>query len=241
VRGQRPVLIGQLQKGQVSGMAGAEVERLRTLVEPVVQRAGYDLEGLTVTPAGARRQLRIVVDSDNGVDLDAVAAISRAVSEQLDATTGAQDPMGSLPYTLEVSSPGIGSALTQPRHFRRAAGRLVSVQLSDGAKQTWRVLAADDAAVTFLLGASSTQQRAVPYGDIARAAVDVEFSPPNAAVRELLAEHGADRSQAVVELDEDEDDLDADDADDDADDADEPQDGTDEPDDTDDDTDEEDR
>jgi ribosome maturation factor RimP len=43
--------------------------------------------------------------------------------------------MGELPYTLEVSSPGVDRPLTQPRHWRRATGRLVVVPLSGNAAQ----------------------------------------------------------------------------------------------------------
>jgi ribosome maturation factor RimP len=70
--------------------------------------------------------LRVVVDADGGVDLDKIALISREASARLD-DTGA---MGEAPYTLEVSSPGVDRPLTQPRHWRRAVGRLVRVPVS---------------------------------------------------------------------------------------------------------------
>ncbi len=47
--------------------------------------AGYDLEELVVTPAGRRSVVRVVVDRDEGVTLDDIAEVSRAVSEVLDA------------------------------------------------------------------------------------------------------------------------------------------------------------
>ena len=46
--------------------------------------------------------------------------------------------MGEQPYTLEVSSPGVGRPLTEPRHFRRNVGRLVTVH-HDGGEVTGRV------------------------------------------------------------------------------------------------------
>ncbi|HEY3034439.1 MAG TPA: ribosome maturation factor RimP, partial [Streptosporangiaceae bacterium] len=76
--------------------------------------------------AGRRRLLRVVVDADGGVDLDNIALVSREASARLD-DTGA---MGEAPYTLEVSSPGVDRPLTQPRHWRRAVGRLVRVPVS---------------------------------------------------------------------------------------------------------------
>ena len=122
--------------GQDTGNAGAPRERraapqvepadLERLLEPVVHAAGLDLEAVRVSPAGRRRLLRLVVDADGGVGLDQIAEVSREVSGRLDAS----GIMGEIPYTLEVSSPGIDRPLTEPRHWRRAVGRLVSVPLT---------------------------------------------------------------------------------------------------------------
>ena len=92
--------------------------RLAGVIRPVVAAAGMDLESVRVTVAGRRRLLRVVVDSDYGVSLDDAALVSREVSAALDAT----NVMGDVPYTLEVSSPGVDRPLTEPRHWRRAAG-----------------------------------------------------------------------------------------------------------------------
>jgi ribosome maturation factor RimP len=99
---------------------------LERLLEPVVRAAGLDLESVRVGSAGRRRLLRVVVDADGGVDLDNIALVSREASARLD-DTGA---MGEASYTLEVSSPGVDRPLTQPRHWRRAVGRLVRVPVS---------------------------------------------------------------------------------------------------------------
>ena len=117
--------------------------RLAGLIGPVVAAAGMDLESVRVSVAGRRRLLRVVVDSDHGVSLDDAAEVSRDVSAALDAT----NVMGDVPYTLEVSSPGVDRPLTEPRHWRRAAGRLVRVKTSAGTVQG-RVLAADADGVT---------------------------------------------------------------------------------------------
>src|SRR5437763_2475002 len=109
-------------------MSTTQNERLRGLLEPLVAARDLDLEEIEVTPAGRRRVLRIVVDSDDGVQLDDCAAVSREVSQALDES----DVMGGAPYTLEVTSPGADRPLTELRHYRRAVGRLVKARLSDG-------------------------------------------------------------------------------------------------------------
>ena len=58
----------------------AHPERLAGLLEPVVSAAGLELESVRVGRAGRRSLLRVVVDTDQGVSLDDIALVSRAVA-----------------------------------------------------------------------------------------------------------------------------------------------------------------
>ncbi len=165
-------------------MESTDERRLRAVVELVTARAGFDLEDLTVQAAGRRQVVRVVIDGDDGVSLDDAAAVSRAISDELDADR--DDPMGSATYALEVTSPGIGRPLTLPRHFRRARTRLVSITTTDGRALSGHVLDATDAALVLLTGRSGIEQLTVSFDTIARAKVEVEFSRPSAALREML-------------------------------------------------------
>jgi ribosome maturation factor RimP len=149
-------------------MAAVSRQRLRDLLEPVVADAGYDLEDVTVSAAGRRSVVRIIVDRDGGIDLDAVAEVSRDVSSALDET----DVMGDAPYTLEVTSPGVDRPLTQPRHWRRAIGRLVAVTVAES-PVVGRVVAADDDTVTL---AGDGDERVVSYEALGAGKVQVEFA-----------------------------------------------------------------
>jgi ribosome maturation factor RimP len=138
-----------------------------------------DLESVRVTVAGRRRLLRVIVDSDHGVSLDDAALASREVSAALDAT----DVMGDIPYTLEVSSPGVDRPLTEPRHWRRAVGRLVRVKTGAEGTVQGRVLAAGAEGVTIDLNGV---RREFAYGDLGPGAVQVEFGRvPDAELEEL--------------------------------------------------------
>ena len=57
--------------------------RLVQLLGPVVDEAGLDLEDVTVSPAGRRSVVRVVVDRDGGVPLDDVAEDVGALRERL--------------------------------------------------------------------------------------------------------------------------------------------------------------
>ncbi|MFC4494136.1 ribosome maturation factor RimP [Streptomyces ovatisporus] len=159
-------------------MSTTQSERLRGLLEPLVGKKGLDLEEVEVTPAGKRRVLRVVVDSDDGVRLDTCAELSRSLSAVLDET----DVMGGNPYVLEVTSPGADRPLTEQRHYRRASGRLIKANLTEaagGGEVTARITAVDDEGVDLevpgVKGRKPTRRR-LAFGDIAKARVEIEFN-----------------------------------------------------------------
>lgn len=156
--------------------------QLRDVLEPLVVAAGFELDQLDVRAAGRRHTVRVVVDSDTGVDLDDIAVLSRTVAAELD---GNEHLVGGS-YTLEVTSPGVDRPLTGLRHWRRAHLRQVAVRLHDGTTLTGRVGRAGDDAVTLLVGG---QLRELRYGDVAHAGVQVEFKPaPEAEIRMLTGD-----------------------------------------------------
>ncbi|WP_432247618.1 ribosome maturation factor RimP [Streptomyces sanyensis] len=156
-------------------MSTTQSERLRGLLEPLVSAAELDLEEIEVSRAGRRRTLRVIVDSDDGVELDACADLSRALSQKLDET----DAMGEDEYVLEVTSPGTDRPLTRQRHYVRATGRLVAFRLHEGQEVVARVLAVDeeglDTEVPGVKGRRPTARR-IAFDDIARARVEIEFN-----------------------------------------------------------------
>lgn len=153
----------------VSG--AAQRERLAQVLEPAVASAGCDLEDVTVSPAGKRKVVRVVVASDAGVTLDEVAAVSRAVTEVLDARD--TELFGATPYVLEVSSPGVDRPLTEPRHWRRAVGRLVEVPVA-GAAVRGRVVAADADGVELAGEAGAAARHG--WAELGPGVVQIEFA-----------------------------------------------------------------
>jgi ribosome maturation factor RimP len=172
--------IGKSSKLETDGSARRMSARtpqrhqLIELLDPVVQSAGYDLEDVTVTAAGRRSLIRVIVDGDEGIDLDGVAVVARAVSELLDDDVDG-DPTFAGPYVLEVSSPGVDRPLTQPRHWRRAAGRLVTLELTGGEQLTGRVLSADERRLSLDVAG---QRRDLVLSEVGPGRVQVEFSRP---------------------------------------------------------------
>lgn len=160
---------------------GASRARLVQLLMPAVEATGHDLEDVSVSPAGRRRVVRVVVDRDAGVTLDDVAQVSRALSDVLDAAEVDEPALLGGAYVLEVSSPGVDRPLTERRHWRRNVGRLVTAHLVDGTSVTGRVVsAADDDDDDGIALDTEQGSRHLARGDVVRGDVQVEFSRPGA-------------------------------------------------------------
>jgi ribosome maturation factor RimP len=197
------------------------VASARARLGPALDTAGFDLEELTISRAGARSVVRVAVDRDGGVDLDAVADASRLVSDLLDADGDSIGLTGT--YVLEVTSPGVDRPLTELRHWRRARGHLVTVDRAAGPAVRGRVLGADEDGVDLAVPTGvprkgrpvRTRIERVLFADVVRAAVEVEFGVPADSRDAGAAATGADLdAPGGAELDEpDADEPDADELD----------------------------
>ena len=94
------------------------------MLEPTIERLGYELTDIELKLGGRSGLLRIYIDKDDGVDIDDCEVVSHQVSAILDV----EDPIPGN-YTLEVSSPGLDRTLTKPAHFRRFMGEDIKVKL----------------------------------------------------------------------------------------------------------------
>ena len=99
-------------------------DELAKLLEPTVERLGYELADLEVRLGGKGGLVRIFIDKPEGIDLDDCEKVSLAVSALLDV----EDPVPDN-YNLEVSSPGLDRKLTKVEHFQRFEGETVKVQM----------------------------------------------------------------------------------------------------------------
>jgi ribosome maturation factor RimP len=164
-------------------------QQVTELLQDEFARAGYDLEDVVVDAATNPPRVVVVADCDGGLDLDAVAALSRLASELLDQLDDSADDA---PYDLEVTSRGVDRPLTAERHYRRARGRKVEVKLSDGSEVTGRVGEVADGVVHLVVAdrGRAIKIRELAIGDIVEAIVQVEFSSPNPLELELAGVSG---------------------------------------------------
>ena len=161
-------------------------QEIKAALEPVLAPLGLVVEDVSVSPAGKRRVVRVLVDTDISdldaadsasavapMTLDAVAEATRAVSDELDAG----DVMGNAPYVLEVSSPGVGRPLTSRDQFRRQVGRLVEVVHAAGT-DTGRLIDVGADRLTLRLAETRTtpaRELTLDLDAVRRGTVQVEF------------------------------------------------------------------
>jgi ribosome maturation factor RimP len=143
------------------------VSELTLLLEPVVATFALDLDEVEISRSGGQRILDVTVDGDSGVNLDEVAAVSRAISEFLDNS----DVMGDEPYVLEVGTRGVTKPLTKPVHWARNVGRLVNVA-GDAINAVGRIVEFTEPNVTLDI---KGKLRTLSIHEISRANIEIEF------------------------------------------------------------------
>lgn len=140
------------------------------LLNPAVTRAGFVLEEVTVTPVGKRRLISVVVDCENrNPSLDEVTVVSKDVSAILDTYT----QLGEMPFTLEVTTPGIDRPLTELRHWKKNVGRLVKITPHTGEKYVSRI---KEVLPREVILENKGSEVSVAFSDISRAQIEVEFN-----------------------------------------------------------------
>jgi len=104
-------------------VATTDIARLLTdVLDPVAESHGFEL--VAVEQSGGRKApiIRVLLDREGGVDLDAICSANAWVDQALEGISALQGP-----YTLEVSSPGVDRPLRKFSDFDRFAGETVVV------------------------------------------------------------------------------------------------------------------
>ena len=139
-------------------------EEISAVITPALSDLGFYLEDITITSAGRRSMLTVIVDGDTHLSLDQVTVATKAISEIVENIQS----LGQAPFTLEVTSPGLDRPLTKPRHWRKNIDRLVKIVLLDGKEVKGRVKDATEISAT-------VDEQVVKFSDIKRATLEIEF------------------------------------------------------------------
>jgi ribosome maturation factor RimP len=124
----------------------------------------------------ANGKLMILVDGDNGIGIDDVAAISRHVGFHLE-----EENVIETAYNLEVSSPGIDTPLTSLRQYLKNIGRNLAIKMADGVKREGKLTGITEDAIVIEEKIKEKGKRAeivesvIPIGKITETKVLISF------------------------------------------------------------------
>lgn len=109
------------------------IASLTALLEPAAIEHGYELVAIEQVGGKGTPIIRVLLDREGGLTLDAVAAANGWISEIFDAA----DPIHGH-FTLEVSSPGIDRPLVKRADFERFTGENVHLKTTaDEKRKSW--------------------------------------------------------------------------------------------------------
>lgn len=161
---------------RVSSQTSPVVDRVTSLVAPIVTDLGLDLYDIEYTGG----IVRIVVDTQpggpTGVSLENIALITRLVSREFDHS----DPIPGR-YTLEVTSPGLERTLRLPRHFVREVGKTIAVRLSSALDGQRRIqgdlVSASQDTIVVRLADNALTEVTIPLSIVERAKTVFQWGP----------------------------------------------------------------
>jgi ribosome maturation factor RimP len=143
-------------------------EQVAAVITPAIESLGFYVEDISITSAGRRSMLTVIVDGDTHLSLDQVTVATKVISEIVENLP----TLGNNPFTLEVTSPGLDRPLTKPRHWRKNKDRLIKIVLNDGKEITGRIKDSTDDQVI-------VDEQKVAFVDIKRATLEIEFKQVN--------------------------------------------------------------
>ena len=107
-------------------MAETVIEQIEKVSLPVIEELGLELVDVQFRREQRGWVLRLIIDKQDGVNLDDCAVVSREISQLLDIEDFIDQA-----YNLEVSSPGLNRPLKTMADFERFAGRKAKVKTSE--------------------------------------------------------------------------------------------------------------
>lgn len=150
-------------------------EHLKEIAKKHLPGENYFLVDIILKGLEKNQKVLILIDGDNGVNIDACANLSRAIAEELELEDLFPDK-----YTLEVSSPGIDHPIALLRQYKARIGKSLKLTLNDGKELTGKLLAVSEEKIKIdkivKQGKKQiTEEIEVPLAEVNKAMVLVSF------------------------------------------------------------------
>jgi ribosome maturation factor RimP len=149
-------------------------EKVAALLEPHIERQGYELVSVDFRKGTRNSLLRLLVDKPGGgIALSDLEKLSPTLGDLLDV----YDPVEGR-YTLEVASPGVNRPLRKREHFEAVTGERVKVrthQARDGQKTfTGKLVSVGENGIE-LDDESSRKRQAIGFDEMSWANYEYDF------------------------------------------------------------------
>lgn len=100
-----------------------DIQQIKEAVKQFLSDMHYELYDLQIVKENKQRILRIYIDKPEGVSMDDVVDVTKAINPFIDELDPIQGE-----YMMEVSSPGAERELRSPEAIKHAIGRLVHIK-----------------------------------------------------------------------------------------------------------------
>ena len=152
-------------------MAETVIEQIETVVLPVLDELGLELVEVQYRREQSGWVLRLVIDKQDGVNLDDCGAVSREISQLLDIEDFIDQA-----YNLEVSSPGLNRPLKSMAGFERFVGRLAKIKTTESIAGEHvfigKINKTEGESIVLEVG---TKEVTILFSQVAKARLEVEF------------------------------------------------------------------
>jgi len=146
------------------------VDRVRAIADPIISDEGMELVDVEYRRESKGWVLRLYLDKDGGVTLEDCSRISQEVGRSLDV-----EDLIQIPYTLEVSSPGLTRPLKTEKDFMKYRNSLIKVKTLDPIQNrrqfTGRLLGVSANQIEMEAGGGIFQ---IPLSNVVKANLEVE-------------------------------------------------------------------
>lgn len=153
---------------------------LRQTIEEIVEKhlpdSSHFVVDVQIVKKGNKKSLQILIDADQGINIDSCALVSRAVGEEIEAKE-----LMDTAYIMEVSSPGVDFPLSSRRQYQKNIGRNLKVNLEEGMEKEGKLTEVEQTGIQLLVKKKEKGKKAVeeklsiPFDQIKKSIVLVSF------------------------------------------------------------------
>jgi ribosome maturation factor RimP len=153
-------------------MENSIINQITEKLESLIEGSTLFLVEIKVKPTN---NIKIFLDGDNGVTIEAVSKINRALYKYMEETE--LFPNGD--FSLEVSSPGVDEPLKFLRQYKKNIGRKVEVTLNEGEQPiegTLKEATETEVTIEEVIGKKKeTKETVIPFNNIKKTVVQISF------------------------------------------------------------------